>query len=194
MLGNFSIRLRIGVIAYRGRFVRFVSVVAVGFALLWLVAPAEAAATTPNAPAKSASHPSGRATIYFIRPEGLIPALTRAASPPDIFIDGNKIGVLTVGSYFSVSEPAGHHSVEARSGMFNLAWKSEMDFDGGQTYFLEVAPRTNGGAATEVLQQALIGTEGVALSGKGDWATFHFLLLDAVQGRAAIAKLPKATQ
>jgi Protein of unknown function (DUF2846) len=176
---------------------RFASVVAVGFCVLSLVAPAAAATATTPAPkgaAKPAPHPSGRATIYFIRPEGLIPALTRAANTPEIFIDGNKVGALKGGCYFSVSEPAGHHSVEARSGLFNIAWKSEMNFDGGKTYFLEVAPLARGAIGSQLLQRALAGTEGVALPGEGAWAHYHFLLLEVEQGREAIAKLPKATQ
>src|ERR1700719_1223256 len=64
--------------------------IAVGFCLLWALAPAAAAATKPAVAAKPQA-PS-QATIYFFRPKALI-----GLGSLDILIDGQKVGELAPG-------------------------------------------------------------------------------------------------
>lgn len=160
-------------------------VVSIGLCLLWPVAPAAAAAAKPAVAAKPTPQAPSQATIYFLRPKGII-----GLGSPDILIDGQKVGELAPATYFVVKRPPGHHTLESHGGIFNTGWESEVDFDAGQSYFLMVGPQTNGAPGNDLLNMLLTGTRGQPLRGHGLF-NYIFYALDAEHGSEEVAKLKK---
>jgi hypothetical protein len=162
-------------------------VISIGLCLLWLVAPAAAAATTPEVTAKPPPRAPGQATIYFLRPKGLGGF---GMLSPDVLIDGRKVGELSAGTFFVVSRPPGHHTIETHGGILHTSRQSEVDFAAGQTYFFEIGPQESGLLANDLLAMVLTNTRGREVPGHGLF-NYVFYSLDAEQGRAEIAKLKK---
>jgi hypothetical protein len=169
----------------RGPFVPRTLVISIGLCLLWLVAPAAAEATAPAATAKPAPKAPGQATIYFLRPNGIV-----GVGAPGVLVDGRKVGELSAGTYFVVSRPPGHHTIESQGGIIRTSWQCEVDFAAGRTYFLEIGPQTTGAIGTDLLTMLLTSTGGQQLPGHGLF-NYVFYSLDAEHGRAEIAKLKK---
>lgn len=130
---------------------------------------------------------AGNATIYFMRPEGLI-----AATTATIKIAGRTVGDLRQGSYFAVSRPPGHYPLEVVGNIFSSSWESEIDLAPGQTYFLQVSTRETFGPGFQLLTRGLAGTSGRQLPGRGFNASYSFFALSPDQGRAELAKLRPA--
>jgi hypothetical protein len=133
-----------------------------------------------------ASAPSN-ATIYLIRPKGIIPAASF-----QIKVDDRAIGALPPGAYFVLSQPRGRHTLEIAGGILGTGWQSEIEFNGGQTYFIEIGPHSYA-PGTQLLHMVLAGTSGQLLPGRGSPFShaYRFFSLDAEHGRAAIAGLTK---
>jgi hypothetical protein len=167
------------------RFVPRTLVISIGLCLLWPVAPAAAAATTPAVTAKPAPQAPSQATIYFLRPNGIV-----GLGAPDILIDGQKVGELSPGTYFVVNRPPGHYTIESQGSIFHTSWQSEVDFAAGQIYFLEIGPQTTGAPGSDLLNMIFTSTSGRQLPGHGLF-NYVFYSLDAEHGRAEIAKLKK---
>ena len=169
----------------RGPFVPRTLVISIGLWLLWLVAPAAAEATAPAVTAKPAPKAPGQATIYFLRPNGIV-----GVGAPEVLVDGHKVGELSAGTYFVVSRAPGKHTIESQGGLIRTIWQCEVDFAAGQTYFLEMGPQMTGAIGTDLLTMLLTSAGGQQLPGHGLF-NFVFYALDAEHGRAEIAKLKK---
>lgn len=139
---------------------------------------------------KQSSGAPGRATIYVIRPTGI---MGTGFTSPDIKIDGRKIGELVGGTFLIAGRPAGHHTLEVQGGVLSTSWESEVDLVAGQTYYYEIGPQSNGAPGSELLAMALAGTSGQRLPGHGLMASYSFLSLDTEHGRAALAGLKNVT-
>src|SRR5947209_9844833 len=118
--------------------------ICITFGMLWLIATGAAAQTKPEAAAKPLPRSSGQATIYFLRLNSLNGAIWGKLSSPGIKVDGRKVGELIAGTYFVVSRPAGHHTLELEGGFLAAPWDSDVVLAAGQTYFITVAPRPTG--------------------------------------------------
>src|SRR4029077_7736221 len=100
----------------REPFVPRTLVISIGWWLLCLVAPA--AAEAPATTAKPAPKAPGQATIYFLRPKGII-----GVGAPEVLVDGRKVGELSAGTYFVVSRAPGHHTIESQGGIIRTSWQ-----------------------------------------------------------------------
>jgi hypothetical protein len=169
-----------------------VRIISLSLSVLWLMAAAAAAQTPSAAPAKPAPHPSGQATIYFIRPNGVVSAIWGRVSSPTIKIDGNKVGELTGGTYIVASRPAGHHTL-AIEGLLATNWESPVDLASGQTYYLEIGPYSDA-IGTQAVNALMTNTQGQRLPGHSWNPSFCFYSLDATHGRAALSGLTNVTQ
>jgi len=137
-------------------------------------------------PSASAPH---NATIYFLRPDGLI-----TPGSPDIKVDGTVVGKLPAGTYFVVRRPPGHHTIEVQDRFLDSGWQSEVEWASGQTYFIEIGTKQTYGIAYQALTAALSNTAGRQMAGRGLMAKFGFFTLDAERGRAEIAKMKSAAR
>jgi hypothetical protein len=129
------------------------------------------------------------ATIYFLRPDAFI-----TPSAPDIKVDGMVVGKLAGGTYFLISRPPGHHTIEIKDSFLDGGWESKVEWAPGQTYFIEIGPVQTYGIAYRALIAMLSNTRGRQMAGSGILAKFSFFTLDAVQGRDEIAKIKSAAR
>jgi hypothetical protein len=151
--------------------------------MLWIIADGAFAATAkPSTPVQS------NATIYFLRPSGIINPWS-----PDIKLDGRIVGELSAGNYFVISCPRGRHTIEVR-GIADGGYESELQVEAGKSYFIEIGPKPSGALGDQLLTQMLAGNTGQLMPGRGFWGKYAFYLLDAEQGRAKIANLRKITR
>ena len=164
----------------------------IGLCVIGLLLAGAAGATTRKPVTNpSAVLPSG-ATIYFVRPK----ELKLFSFTFDILVDSQNAGELAAGTYFVINMPAGRHILEVQGNAFVGGIKSEVEFLGGETYFLEVGPNPDAFApGAQVLQSLTAG--GAGLSGKvlpGRGPSGRFYSLDTHEGRDAIAALRNVTR
>jgi hypothetical protein len=161
----------------------------ISFCIVCLILTDFSVANSREMTKPAASAPSN-ATIYLIRPKGIVPSASF-----QIKVDDRAIGELPTGTYFVISQPRGHHTLEIGGGILSAGWQSEMELNAGQTYFIEIRPYSDA-PGTQLLHMVLTGTGGQLLPGRGSPFShaFRFFLLDAEHGRAAIAGLSKLTR
>lgn len=129
---------------------------------------------------------AGPATIYFLRPTGII-----APYSPDVELDGRKVGELSAGTYFVVKAPSGHHALKIPGIFMAGSWEGDVSLAAGTTYFIELGTNQTGAIGMRGLTAMLAGTTGIQMSGRGFNAAYSFYMLDSEEGRAIVAKLKR---
>ena len=162
----------------------------IGFSLMFVILASVSVATSREMTSRIVASAPSSATIYLIRPKGIIPAASF-----QIKIDDRAIGELPTGAYFVLNQSRGRHTLEIAGGILSTGWQSEIEFNGGQTYFIEIGPHSYA-PGTQLLHMVLAGTRGQLLPGRGSPFShaYRFFSLDADHGRAAIAGLTKLTR
>jgi hypothetical protein len=158
--------------------------------LISLQLAAMTAANAREAAARPTVPRSGTTTIYILRQHEF--KLFRFAL--DIFVDGQKAGQLTTGTYLVAVRPAGHQTIDIKG---DKLWTgdvhAEMDAGAGQTYFVELGPPVDmpGRMLMESLLTGGSGLRGKPLPGTG---AARFFLLDTEEGRSAMSNLTKVAR
>lgn len=168
--------------------IRVVTAVCVlaALALGGVAAHSPAAAQQPQHKRTTSAGAAGRATIYFLRPEGMI-----APGSPDVELDGRKVGELSAGTYFVVQAAPGHHTLKIPGVFLAGSWESDVILAAGTTQFIEVGTNQTGGIGMRALTGALAGTTGEQMGGRGFNSSYCFYWLDSEEGRAIVAKLKR---
>src|SRR5262249_55194399 len=145
--------------------------IAVGIGLLLAIMTSASAATTKQgAAAAKPAQASGNATVYFLRPRGLM-----IPTSPDIKLDGKVVGELGMGNYFVLNVPRGHHTIAVQGG-FDGGYESDLDAEAGKTYYVEIGPRgPNDAPGTQLIGRLMSGTTfGERMPGRGFMSAFCF--------------------
>jgi Protein of unknown function (DUF2846) len=127
----------------------------------------------------------GNATIYIMRQHEF--KLFRFTF--DVFVDGQKAGQLTAGTYLVAVRRAGHQSIDIKGDkLWTGDMHAEMDAGAGQTYFVELGPPVDmpGRMLMESLLTGGSGLRGQPLPGNG---AARFFLLNADEARTALSGL-----
>jgi hypothetical protein len=159
---------------------------AVAVGMLWLLAAC--AGTTEVVESQNKARSPSQARIYFLRNKGVVPTL----AAPDVKINGQKVGSIATGTYFSVDRPPGSYTFGVMGGLDIDGFETTVQLSAGQTYYFEIGPKTNGSPGQNLLVPALAGTAGTPTAGRGLIAAYRFYTLDAAAGAAEIEKLKTA--
>jgi hypothetical protein len=151
-----------------------------------IAARSPAAAQQPENKRTISARTVGPATIYFLRPEGMI-----TPGSPDVELDGRKIGELRAGTYFVVQTKSGHHTLKIPGVFLAGSWEGDVTLAAGTTYFIELGTNQTGAIGMRALTGALAGTTGQQMSGRGFNASHSFYMLNSEEGRAIVAKLKR---
>lgn len=155
-------------------------------ALGFVAAISPAAAQPPaNKPATS-NRGAGQATIYFLRPEGLI-----SMGSPDVELDGRKVGELSPGTYFVVRAPSGPRTIKIPGVFLAGSWEGNITLSPGTTYFIELGANETGAIGMRLMTRLVSGTSGEQMNGRSFNASYSFYMLTPEKGRAIIAKLKR---
>jgi hypothetical protein len=108
-----------------------------------------------------------------------------------IKIDGNLVGSVCPGSYFSVDRPPGQYRITAVNAL-TPDYESEIQIEGGRTYYFGVGTIQTGPTVQNLLNQAIGGSSGHQMrstSLKGSLSAAALYQIDAAQGPAVISQL-----
>jgi hypothetical protein len=167
-------------------FNRTIAAVCVLAALALAAAAHSPAAAQQAATKRAAPTGAGRATIHFLRPEGLI-----APYAPDVELDGRNVGELRAGTYFVVQTASGRHALKIPGVFIAGSCEGEVTLPAGTTHFIELGTCQTGAIGMRGLTALLAGTKGEPMSGGGFNASYCFFRLEPEPGRAAVAKLKR---
>src|SRR6185503_19699383 len=78
---------------------------AVAVGMLWLLAAC--AGTTEVMESQGKARSASQARLYFLRNTGVVPS----PSAPDVKINGQNVGSIATGTYFSVDRPPGSYTL-----------------------------------------------------------------------------------
>ena len=148
------------------------------------------AAAGPQPRSKAATEPQSKqqgarlARLYFLREKGLW------ATEAGIMIDGETVGSVSKGFYFSVDKPPGRYRITCVNPV-SMDYEAEVQIEGGHTYYFGIGtPETPGRG---VLIQAVAGSSGRQLpstsplmSGFSGAALYQ---IDVAEGPAVISQL-----
>jgi hypothetical protein len=156
----------------------------------WLSVSEAAAERQPRS--KAATEPQSKqqgvrlARLYFLREKGLW------ATEAGIKIDGQPVGSVSKGFYFSVDRPPGRYRITCVNPV-SKDYEAEVQIEGGQTYYFGVGTPQTGAPAQNLLNQAVSGSSGRQLpptsplmSGFSGAALYQ---IDVAEGRAVISQL-----
>jgi hypothetical protein len=155
----------------------------------WL-SVSEAAGPQPRskATAESQSKQQGArlARLYFLREKGLW------AAEAGIKIDGQAVGSVSMGFYFSVDKPPGRYRITCVNPV-SMDYETEVQVEGGQTYYFGIGTPQTGAPGQDLLNHAIAGSSGRQLrstsplmSGFSGAALYQ---IDAAEGPAVISQL-----
>jgi hypothetical protein len=148
-------------------------------------------AAGPQPPSKAAADPQSKqqrprlAHLYFLREKGLW------ATGAGIKIDGQLVGSISKGSYFSINKLPGRYRITCVNPV-SADYETEIQIEGGQTYYFGVGTPQSGAPAQNLLNQAVSGSSGRQLpstsftSGLAGAALYQ---IDAAEGPAIIGQL-----
>jgi hypothetical protein len=130
------------------------------------------------------------ARLYFLREKGLW------ATEAGIKIDGQLVGSVSKGLYFSVDRPPGRYLITCVNPL-SKDYEAEVQIEGGQTYYFGIGTPQSGAPGQNLLNQAVSGSSGRQLrstsplmSGFSGAALYQ---IDAAEGPAIIGQLkPKS--
>jgi hypothetical protein len=125
------------------------------------------------------------ARLYFLREKGLW------ATEAGIKIDGQAVGSVSKGFYFSVDKPPGRYRIICVNSV-SADYETEIQIEGGQTYYFGIGVPQTGAPGQNLLNQAVAGSSGRQLpstslmSGFAGGALYQ---IDAAEGPAIIGQL-----
>ena len=141
---------------------------------------------------KAATEPQSKqqavrlARLYFLREKGLW------ATEAGIKIDGQPVGSVSKGFYFSIDRPPGRYRITCVNPV-SKDYEAEVQIEGGQTYYFGVGTPQTGAPGQNLLNQAFSGSSGRQLqstsplmSGFSGAALYQ---IDVAEGPAIISQL-----
>ena len=149
------------------------------------------AAAGPQPRSKAAAEPQSKqqgarlARLYFLREKGLW------ATEAGIKIDGQPVGSVSKGFYFSVDKPPGRYRITCVNSV-SADYEAEVQIEGGQTYYFGIGVPQTSAPGQNLLNQAVSGSRGRQLpstslmSGFAGGALYQ---IDAAEGPAVISQL-----
>jgi hypothetical protein len=154
----------------------------------WISISEATAGSQPRS--KAAAEPQSKrqgarlARLYFLRERGLW------ATEAGIKIDGQPVGSVSKGTYFSVDRPPGRYRITCVNPV-SMDYEAEVQIEGGQTYYFGIGTHETPGQG--LLLQAVAGSSGRQLpstsplmSGFSGAVLFQ---IDAAEGPAVISQL-----
>ena len=96
------------------------------------------------------------ARLYFLREKGLW------ATEAGIKIDGQPVGSVSKGFYFSVDKPPGRYRITCVNPV-SADYEAEVQSEGGQTYYFGIGTPQTSAPAQNLLNQAVSGSSGQQL-------------------------------
>ena len=154
----------------------------------WVSVSEAAAGPQPRSKAATESKQQGPqlARLYFLRERGLW------ATEAGIKIDGQPVGSVSKGFYFSVDRPPGRYRITCVNPV-SMDYEAEVQIEGGQTYYFGIGVSQGGAPGQGLLNQAVSGSSGRQLpatsplmSGFSGAALYQ---IDAAEGSAVISQL-----
>ena len=149
------------------------------------------AAAGPHPRSKATAGPQSKqlgarlAHLYFLREKGLW------ATEAGIKIDGQPVGSVSKGFYFSVDRPPGRHTITCVN-QLSADYDAEVQVEGGQTYYFGIGVIQSGAPGYDLINQAVSGSSGrqlPATSVKSAFSGTALYQLDPVEGPAVISQL-----
>jgi Protein of unknown function (DUF2846) len=149
------------------------------------------AAAKPQSRSKAAAEAQSKqqgarlARLYFLREKGLL------ATEAGIKIDGQSVGSVSKGFYFSVDRPPGRYRITCVNTL-SADYEVEVQIEGGQTYYFGIGTVQTAAPGQNLLNQAVSGSSGRQLpsaslmSGLAGTAIYQ---IDAAEGPAVISQL-----
>src|SRR5258708_20803239 len=129
------------------------------FAQFGVWVSASEAAAGPKPRSKAAAEPQSKqqrtqlARLYFLREKGLW------ATEAEIKIDGQPVGSVSKGFYFSVDRPPGRYRITCVNPV-SMDYEAEVQIEGGQTYYFGVGTPQTAAQGQNCLNQAVSGSSG----------------------------------
>jgi Protein of unknown function (DUF2846) len=149
-------------------------------------------AAEPKPRSKATAEPQSKqqgprpARLYFFREKGIW------ATEAGIKIDGQPVGSVSKGFYFSVDKPPGRYRITCVNPV-SADYEAEVQIDGGQTYYFGIGTPQTGAPVQNLLNQAVSGSSGRQLppssplmAGFSGAALYQ---IDAAEGPAVIGQL-----
>jgi hypothetical protein len=155
----------------------------------WVSVSEAAAGSQPRS--KAAAGPRSKqqdarlARLYFLREKGLW------ATEAGIKIDGQPVGSVSKGFYFSVDRPPGRYRITCVNPV-SANYEAEVQIGGGQTYYFGVGTPLTGAPGQDLLNQAFSGSSGRQLRSTSLMSGFSGAALyqiDVAEGPAVIRQL-----
>jgi hypothetical protein len=151
------------------------------------------AAAGPHPRSKAAAEPQSKqqgarlARLYFLREKGLW------ATDAGIKIDGQAVGSVSKGFYFSVDRPPGRYRITCVNPV-SMDYEAEVQIEGGQTYYFGIGTPQTGAPGQNLLNQAVSGSSGRQLPSTSPLMSAAFsgaalYQIDAAEGPAVISQL-----
>jgi hypothetical protein len=153
---------------------------------IWVSASEAAAGPKPRS--KAAAEPQSKqqlARLYFLREKGLF------ASEAGIKIDGEPVGSVSKGYYFSIDRPPGRHTITCVN-QLSADYDTEIQVEGGQNYYFGIGVIQTGAPGHDLLNQAVAGSSGRQLpstSVKSAFSGTALYQIDTAEGPAVISQL-----
>ena len=166
----------------------------------WLSPPVSKAAAEPQPKAAAQPQPRSKAKaepqsrpqaaqpgrLYFLREKGLW------ATEAGIKIDGQPVGSVSKGFYFSVNSPPGRHLITCVDPV-SKDYEAEVQIDGGRTYYFGIGVTQGGAPGTNLLNQAVSGSSGRQLRSTSPlmsgFSGAALYLIDESEGPAIVGQL-----
>ena len=157
--------------------------------------PVSEAAAGPQPRSKTAAEPQSKqqgarlARLYFLREKGLW------ATEAGIKIDGQPVGSVSKGFYFSVDKPPGRYRITCVNPV-SADYEAEVQIEGGQTYYFGIGTPQTSAPAQNLLNQAVSGSSGQQLrstSLMSGFAGAALYQIDAAEGPAVISQVVPRT-
>lgn len=126
------------------------------------------------------------ARLYFLREKGLW------APEAGIKIDGQPVGSVSKGFYFSVDRPPGRYRITCVNPV-SMDYEAEVQIEGGQTYYFGIGVPQTGAPGQNLLNQAVAGSSGQQLSSTSPlmsgFSGAALYQIDVAEGPAVISQL-----
>jgi uncharacterized protein DUF2846 len=155
----------------------------------WLSVP-EAAAQSQPAPKAAAEPQSAQqgprlARLYFLREKGY------SIIENPIKINGKQVGIVTKGSYISVSRPAGRYRITCVNSL-SADFETEVNIEAGRTYYFGIGVPQTGPPVQNLVNQAFAGSSGRQLPGasfKSGFSGVALYQIDPAEGAGIVRQM-----
>jgi len=156
----------------------------------WASVSEAVAQAQPKAAAEPQSQPQGArlARLVFLREKGLV------GTEVGIKINGQPVGSVSKGFYFSVSRPPGRYRITCVNPI-SMNYEADIQIAGGQTYYFGIGVPQTGPPAQNLLNQALGGSSGRQMTSTAPFMSGFsgavFYQIDATEGPRVISQLKR---